>query len=119
MCLLQPLLVQPEFPWDLWHDLSPHKSTDMGRSSLLLHDTACMPCSWTVSTRCIYCTVYVPPPPPPPQVERALLDLCLDPSDSFLAAVGVDMGSSIAEGSVTSSLRLYEVGVVVVGRGVE
>lgn len=43
------------------------------------------------------------------QVERALLDLCLDPSDSFLAAVGVDMGSSIAEGSVTSSLRLYEV----------
>jgi hypothetical protein len=47
--------------------------------------------------------------PTPTQVERALLDLCLDPSDSFLAAVGVDMGSSLAEGSVTSSVRLYEV----------
>ena len=46
----------------------------------------------------------------PHQVERALLDLCLDPSDSFLAAVAVDMGSSIAEGSVSSSVRLYEVG---------
>lgn len=45
------------------------------------------------------------------QVERALLDLCLDPSDSFLAAVAVDMGSSLSEGSVSSSVRLYEVRV--------
>jgi hypothetical protein len=44
------------------------------------------------------------------QVERALLDLCLDPSDSYMAAVAVDMGTSLAEGSVTSSVRLYEVG---------
>jgi hypothetical protein len=44
-----------------------------------------------------------------PQVERALLDLCLDPSDSYLAAVAVDMGNSLAEGSVSSSVRLYEV----------
>lgn len=43
------------------------------------------------------------------QVERALLDLCLDPSDSYLAAVAVDMGTSLAEGSVSSSVRLYEV----------
>lgn len=43
------------------------------------------------------------------QVERALLDLCLDPSDSYLAAVAVDMGNSLAEGSVSSSVRLYEV----------
>jgi hypothetical protein len=54
-------------------------------------------------------------PPPPPllllllQVERALLDLCLDPSDSYLSAVAVDMGTSLQEGSVTSSVRLYEV----------
>lgn len=43
------------------------------------------------------------------QVDRALLDLCLDPSDSFLAAVAVDMGGSLAEGNITSSVRLYEV----------
>jgi hypothetical protein len=43
------------------------------------------------------------------QVERAVLDLCLDPSDSYLAAVAVDIGAGL-EGSVSSSVRLYEVG---------
>lgn len=43
------------------------------------------------------------------QVERAVLDVCLDPSDSYLAAVAVDIGGGL-EGSVSSSVRLYEVG---------
>lgn len=38
-----------------------------------------------------------------------MLDLCLDPSDSYLAAVAVDIGGGL-EGSVSSSVRLYEVG---------
>jgi hypothetical protein len=42
------------------------------------------------------------------QVERAVLDLCLDPSDSYLAAVAVDISS--IENNVSSSVRLYEVG---------
>lgn len=42
------------------------------------------------------------------QVKRAVLDLCLDPSDSYLAAVAVDVSS--ADNSVASSVRLYEVG---------
>ncbi|WIA37199.1 hypothetical protein OEZ86_014151 [Tetradesmus obliquus] len=42
------------------------------------------------------------------QVERAVLDLCLDPSDSYLAAVAVDVSS--ADNAVASSVRLYEVG---------
>jgi hypothetical protein len=59
--------------------------------------------------------ILLSPPPPPAllllllQVERALLDLCLDPSDSYLSAVAVDMGTSLAEGSITSTVRLYEV----------
>ncbi|KAF6254728.1 hypothetical protein COO60DRAFT_1703166 [Scenedesmus sp. NREL 46B-D3] len=42
------------------------------------------------------------------QVERAVLDLCLDPSDSYLAAVAVDISGM--ENNVSSSVRLYEVG---------
>lgn len=38
-----------------------------------------------------------------------MLDLCLDPSDSYLAAVAVDVGGGM-DGAVSSSVRLYEVG---------
>lgn len=38
-----------------------------------------------------------------------MLDLCLDPSDSYLAVVAVDITAGL-EGSISSSVRLYEVG---------
>lgn len=41
-------------------------------------------------------------------VERAVLDLALDPTDSYLAVVSVDIGGDTA--AVGSSVRMFEVG---------